>query len=318
MLPLVLTLIGASPVFAQQPVASLEEARPRLTQVSNEHRRAATALVEEGNTLLHESRFPEAEMKYSAALALWEHPAIHYNLALAIPQTLRPAEIYEHLLAATQHGDGPLGTGRYKHARNLTERMEAEYAQVEISCDCEASAKLSSGEWLVRKGSGRFEGLVPPGTHILVAALKDHPPTEKALTLRRGERVRLRLGEKRPYSTWRILATLGAGAAVTVGGGVLHSQAAQHFRAFDDGINRCGGCAPDPSLGGQRTRAITLQRVAFGSYALGGAAVLTGLVFLYNNQLQSQVIPSEHGEMRFVIAPVLDQQRSGLLAIFQF
>jgi hypothetical protein len=315
---LLFALLWAAPAVAQKPAASLDGEFPYLTKVSKEHQQAAKALVEEGNKLLHDGFLPQAEKKYRDALALWEHPAIHYNLALALPLTLRPAEVYEHMRAAMNHGEAPIGAGRYKHARTLTERMVKEYAWVEISCGCEASAKLSSGEWLVRRGNGSFEGLVPPGTHTLVAAQKDHPSAETVLTLAAGERVHLRLGEKRPYTPWKLWAAMGAGAAVAAGGGLLHVQAGKDFRAFDNGINRCGGCEPQPGVAAHRTRALTLQRIAVGSYTLGGAAVLTGLVFLYNNQLQSQIIPSEQDGARLVIAPMFGKQGNGLLAAFQF
>lgn len=316
--PLLLALLWAVPARAQQSVTSLEGESPWLADISKEHRRAAKALVEEGNKLLQDSFLPQAERKYSDALALWRHPAIHYNLALALPQTLRPTEVYEHMRAAMAYGEAPIGAGRYKHARNLTERMDKEYAWVEISCDCEASAKLSSGEWLVRNGRGSFVGLVPPGTHTLVAAQKDYPSTETSLTLVAGQRVRLRLGERRPYTPWKLWSMVGAGAAAAAGGGLLHMRAAQGFRAFDDGINRCGGCEPPPGLASHRTRALTLKKIAVGSYVAGSAAVLTGLVFLYNNQLQSQIIPSDPSGMRLVLVPMLGKEGNGLLAAFHF
>jgi hypothetical protein len=316
---LVLTLIWGSPATAQQPVASLEGEAPYVTRVSLEDRSAATTLVKEGNEALHDKTFLRAEKKFRDALARWEHPAIHYNLALALSPTLRPTEVHEHMLAAMQHGPLPLGTKRYNHARTLTERMRNEYARVSVSCDCEATAKLSSGDWLVRKKPGRFQGLVPPGTHTLVATVENHPPTELTLSdLKAGQEVHLRLDESRPYSTWKIVAAMGAGAAVAAGGGFLHVQAGKDFRAFDDGINRCGGCTPVPDVARHRKRALTLQKIAVGSYALGGTAILMSLFFLYNNQLQSQFLPSEADEARFVIAPMLGRQEQGLWATFRF
>jgi hypothetical protein len=315
---LLLALAWSTSALAQQPMTALDGKSPSITQVSAEHRRTAMALVEAGNKLLNDSFFPQAEKKYSAALAIWDHPAIHYNLALSLPQTLKPTQVYDHMLAALKHGEAPLGEGRFKHARNLTERMRREYAWVEITCDCEASAKLASGEWLERRGSGRFEGLVPPGTHTLVAAQKDQASTETILTLAAGERVRLRLGSKRPWATWMPWAVLGAGVAVASGGGLLHAQAGERFRAFDRGINECDGCVPSPQLAGERTRALNLQRGAVTAYAVGGAALVTGLVLLYNNQLQSQVIPETANESQLVVMPVLGGSENGVQATFRF
>lgn len=317
-LGLMLTLLWGSVAMAQQPVTRLEGEVPWITNASVNDRGAATDLVREGNEALRAANFLRAEKKYRAALARWEHPAIHYNLALALSPTLKPTEVYEHMLSAIQHGALPLGPGRFNHARTQTERMRSEYARVEVSCQCTASAKLSSGEWLIQKENGRFWGLVPPGEHTLVAAVEGHSPSETVLSLKAGQEVRLRLGDSRPYSTWKILTTMGAGTAVAAGGGFLHLRASKDFRAFDDGINSCEGCIPGEPLLRHRKRALTLQKVAVGSYALGGAAVLTGLVFLYNNQLQSQVLPMEHDETRLVIVPVLSSKGQGFSATLRF
>jgi len=317
-LSLLLSLLWSASATAQQPVTALEGDFPWLHHISLEQRSAAKALVAEGNKRFNNSQFSEAEKRYIAALAIWEHPAIHYNLALALPEQSRPAEVYEHLRAAMEHGERPLGAGRYNYARTLIERMKGGYAWVEVSCACKATANISSGEWLLRQEDGSFWGLVPPGDHTLNATMEGHSPAQTALSLKAGQQVRLRLGESRPYSTWKILAAMGAGSALAAGGGLLHVQSGKDFRAFDDGINRCGGCIPEADVARHRKRALTLQKVAVGSYALGGAAVLTGLVFLYNNQLQSQLLPSEHDEARLVIAPTLGSQGKGLSATLRF
>lgn len=169
---LMLSLLSGTSAGAQQPVAALEGEATWIAQASVEDRSAATILVKEGNEALKISNFLRAEKKYRAALARWKHPAIHYNLALALSPTLSPTEVYEHMMAAIQHGPLPLGTTRYNHARSQTEHMRSTYAWVEVSCDCEASAKLTSGDWLVRKGRGSFWGLVPPGNHTLTATME--------------------------------------------------------------------------------------------------------------------------------------------------
>lgn len=306
------------PAAAQQPTTSLNTDRPWIKRVSLEHQKAATRLFDEGNTLLQESRFEEAEKKYSEALSHWNHPAIHYNLALALPATLRPTEIYSHMLASMVHGEAPLGTDRFKYAHGLTERMKQEYAWVEISCDCEASATLASGRWLVRQGGGRFEGLVPPGTHTLIATRKGYPSTEMTLTVAAGDKLNFRLDASRPWAAWKPWTLVGAGVAAAAGGGFLNNRARSHMRVFDAGIKECGGCVPSPSLAGEHKRGLLFSRASTGVFTLGGAAVLTGLVLAYTNQVQSQLIPTDEIEPSLVIAPVLGAQEEGLLATFRF
>lgn len=303
---------------AQQPTSHLKGDRPWALHVSGDDQRSAAQLFEEGNTFLNDSLFSDAERKYSDALTHWKHPAIHYNMALALPPTLRPTEVFEHLLASTAHGEAPLGPERFHYARSLTERMKKEYAWVEIDCDCEASATLASGRWLVRKSSGRFEGLVPPGTHTLIATPKGHPVTEITLTLTAGQQAHFRLDTGRPWAVWKPWAIVAAGAAATVGGQLLNWKARSHLRAFDEGIQSCGGCIPKPNFAHHRSRGLTLQRLSVGGYAVGGAAFLTGLVLAYSNQVQSRITPMSQSESRLVIAPMLSGEDDGLLAMFRF
>src|ERR1700733_7519084 len=42
------------------------------------------------------------------ALKHWDHPAIHYNLALAQMELAQPIEAYDNLTTAIKYGDAPL------------------------------------------------------------------------------------------------------------------------------------------------------------------------------------------------------------------
>jgi hypothetical protein len=321
---LALVTLWAASAAAQQPTRSLRADRPWARHVSQEHQSSATQLFEEGNSLLNDLLFPDAEKKYIEALAHWEHPAIHYNMALALPPTLRPTEVYDHLQAATEHGEDPLGPERFRYARSLTERMKKEYAWVVISCDCEASATLASGRWLVRRSNGRFEGLVPPGTHTLIATPKGHPTTEITLTLAAGQQTHFHLDAKRPWAVWKPWAIVGAGATAAAGGLLLNMKAQTHLRAFDEAIEDCHspgsprGCFPDSSLAQQRSRGLKLQRLSIAAYAVGGAAFFTGLVLAYTNQVQTQLTPMSQSGSRLVIAPMLGGKDDGILVTLRF
>jgi hypothetical protein len=239
-------------------------------------------------------------------------------MALALPSTLRPTEVYDHLQASTEYGEDPLGPERFHYAHNLTERMKKEYAWVEISCECDASATLASGRWLVRRSNGRFEGLVPPGTHTLIATPKGHPSTEITLTLAAGQRTHFRLDARRPWAVWKPWALVGAGATAAAGGLLLHMKAQSHMDAFDEGIQDCGGCFPEPSLAQQRSRGLKWQRFSAGAIAAGGAAIVAGLWFAGTNQVQSQLTPMSQNESKLVIAPMLGGKDNGLLVTLRF
>jgi hypothetical protein len=196
--------------------------------------------------------------------------------------------------------------------------MKREHAWVEVSCDCESTAALTSGQWLVHRADGHFEGFVPPGSHTLVATQKGYAPTETTLALKAGERQNLHLGRMRPSAVWKPWALVAAGAGVAAGGTFLHAQGRRDIHAFDAGIRACGGCQAAPALLNQRSRGDLMQRIAVGSYALGGAAVVTGLILAYTNGYQSRILPADPGTASVVIAPMLDEQHDGILATLRF
>jgi len=70
--------------------------------VSTERQEAALAHLQEGNSLLKESLFLEAAKVYRKALSEWDHPGIHYNLALALLNLDQPVEVYQNLVAAVK------------------------------------------------------------------------------------------------------------------------------------------------------------------------------------------------------------------------
>ena len=64
--------------------------RPWAKGVSKERQEAAWEVFREGNALLKDSLFAKAADKYREALKSWDHPAIHYNLALALVNLDQP------------------------------------------------------------------------------------------------------------------------------------------------------------------------------------------------------------------------------------
>jgi hypothetical protein len=115
----------------------------------------------------------------------------------------------------------------------------------------------------------------------------------------------------------------GAGAFVSAAGGVVHWRASADYRGFDDDFERldCAagdGCteamlAPHAS---QLRRAVWEQRIAVTAYAIGGAAITTGLVLAYLNQ--PRLAESESGNAAVSIAPMVSPGTAGLTALLRF
>src|SRR6476659_855341 len=74
-----------------------EPERPWARGVPKDRQAKAIALFREGNGALKESLFPKAAALYRDALQVWDHPAVHYNLALALVNLDQPLEVHEHL-----------------------------------------------------------------------------------------------------------------------------------------------------------------------------------------------------------------------------
>ncbi len=324
---LALLALGAPPAAAQGRQAEAE--RPWAQGIPQEKQEAALALFREANSLVKESIFVRAAEKYREALALWDHPAIHFNMALALINLDQPIEVHEHLIAAMRYGPEPLESDKFENAQRYKALIEKQLARVELTCDTPSATVTLDGQVLF-VGPGRYEGLVRPGQHTLVATREGYVPTDVSRTLLPGESVKLELKlftvdelteYKRRWSAWKPWAVVGAGALVVAGGGIIHLQARNSFRDFDTGILSCStGCVPTPELANKLTRGDNMQKLAFGTYAVGGAALITGAVLVYLNRSQAyRISPGElHQEPALSVTPLLGAGERGMAATLRF
>lgn len=322
-------VLASPPTTPQQPNTSLEPVgeRPWARGVSKQQQDTAMALFLAGNTLLKDSVFVQAAEKYRQALAAWDHPAIHYNLALALMNLDQPVEVHEHLVAALRFGPAPLENEKFEYARNYKTLMERQLARVDISCDTHGTTVTMDGQTLF-VAPGRYTGLVRPGSHSIVASKEGYLPNDQSRTLLPGETTSLELKMftsedlieyRRKWPAWMPWLVAGAGIAVGGGSSWLHLQARDNIRALDAGVTECGGCFLTPSLDANRTRANTYQSLAFGGYAVGGAALVTGVVLVYLNQPQPHRIDPTQKKVEVVgVTPLIGGGTGGLLTTFRF
>ncbi|MFL5343922.1 MAG: hypothetical protein ACJ8AT_03980 [Hyalangium sp.] len=334
-LVVVLGMLRATPAAAQQPELGVGAERPWAKGVPQDKQVAALALFRDGNFLLKNSLFPKAVEKYREALKLWDHPAIHYNMALALLNLNEPLELHEHLVAAMRYGEAPLDADKLERARTFKTLVEQQLSHVEITCDAPGATVMLDNKVLF-KAPGRYEGFVVPGEHTFSATQEGYPRNDRKRTLTPGEKVtlpfKLYTDEEltrytRHWDAWKSWAVLGAGVAVAGGGALLHLQARNSFDSFDAGVLSCGGCIPPPDLSSKRTRGDTLQKVAMGSYAAGGAALLTAMVLLYVNRAQPYHISPDEleqgasatpGQQAVSVMPLVGSGEGGVLATFRF
>ncbi|MBN1205893.1 MAG: hypothetical protein JXB05_13335 [Myxococcaceae bacterium] len=326
---LVLLASWAGPAAAQQkPELGAGAQRPWAQGVPPEKQEAALKLFREGNILLKNSLFPRAAEKYREALKLWDHPAIHYNMALALLNLNEPLALHAHLVSAMRFGEAPLDADKLERARTFKTLVEQQLALVEITCDVPGATVMMDGKELF-KAPGRYEGFVLPGQHTFTATKEGYPANERKRDLFPGKKLVLPFKlytqdemtrYSRPWAAWKPWAVLGAGAAVALGGGALHVQARRSYDDFDTRIAECGGCIPAPAVSDMRIRGDNMQRLAFGAYAVGGAAFITGAVLTYINRPQAYRVNPDEAETppRVSVAPLLSGGEGGILATFNF
>ncbi|MFP2899129.1 hypothetical protein [Corallococcus sp. 4LFB] len=306
--------------------AGSEEERPWAKGISRADQDASLALFGEGNALLKESIFVQAVEKYRQALARWDHPAIHYNLALALMNLDQPVEVHEHLVAALRFGPAPLEKEKFEYARNYKTLVEKQLARVDITCATPGATVTMDGQPLF-VAPGRYEGLVRPGAHSIVATMTGFEPSDQSRTLLPGETTTLDLKlftsddlirYKRRWSAAMPWLVMGAGVAVAGGSAFLHLQSRDHFRAFESGIAECGGCVPPTAVADERSQGNLMQTGAIAGYAVGGAVLVTGAVLAVLNQPKPYRIEPGQEAATVQVTPLLGAGSGGAVATFRF
>ncbi|WP_223638718.1 hypothetical protein [Corallococcus sp. EGB] len=327
---------GAEEASREQASSALEgstagapegsEERPWAKGIPKADQDAALALFAEGNVLLKESIFVRAVEKYRLALARWDHPAIHYNLALALMNLDQPVEVHEHLVAALRFGPAPLEKEKFEYARNYKTLVERQLARVDITCATPGATVTMDGQTLF-VAPGRYEGLVRPGAHSIVATMAGFVPSDQSRTLLPGETTTLDLRlftsddlirYKRRWSAAMPWLVMGAGVAVAGGSAFLHSQSRDHFRAFESGIAECGGCVPPTAVANERSQGNLMQSGAIAGYAVGGAVIVTGAVLAVLNQPKPYRIDPGQEAATVQVTPLLGAGSGGAVATFRF
>jgi hypothetical protein len=322
--------------------ATSGEDRPWSKGVPLERRQAARAIFLEGNELIKDTLFAKAADRYREAIATWDHPAFHYNLAIAQINLDQPIEAYESLQRAMRHGTAPLGASRHEQTLNYLKLLESQLARIEVVCN-DAGAEVSLDGKPLFVGPGRHQGLVRPGAHQLVASKPGYLIWSEPVVVSSGERMSIEVTlvtldqvseSSRRWATWKPWAVVGGGAVVALAGGVVHRRAAVSFGEYDDEFLQLGCVVePDPDEPGcteadvpahmqdKLRQATWEQRIAVASYTVGGAALATGLVLVYLNRprlTQKAEQAEKNRPANISFSPVVTPRSMGLSATLRF
>ncbi len=288
------------------------DARPWAAGVSTENQRGALEKFREGNAKLNDGLFKDAVTKYREALKFWDHPAIHYNLALALLNLDQPLEVHDSLQKAIKFGPEPLEKEKFDHANKYLHLVEQQIAWIEITCK-KPGAKVSvDGKEIFTVGpngeGGFHRGRVRIGKHAFIAEKPGYNAEAEVPFIGPGETFRLELKlytadeltrHRRKWdATWMPYAVIGGGVAAGILGGVFTLSANSSYEDFDAEVARCNtssmGMGCDAAMvQNLRDSGDTKRTLGYVGYGVAGGAIVTGLILAFLNREESYQITAD-------------------------
>ncbi|NVB77910.1 MAG: tetratricopeptide repeat protein [Kofleriaceae bacterium] len=303
-------LVGALALVS--PMIAHADTAPWAAGVSDEQKTQAKALLDAGNALLLEKKYVEALDKYTAAVAVWDHPAIRFNMVRCLIQLGRNLEAAENLDRSLKYGAAPLEETVYNEALAYQKLLATQIGDIAISCTQPGVILTLDGQPLatcpaqetrrVLAGPhqivGNKAGLLPKTVELVVIGGKS---SDASITLDPLEKGATIVHRWPTYVPW---AVFGGGFAVAAAGGVLAVLGNNDMKTYDKFVDdRCtGNCTPEQladvahlKSGGELKGGLGL-----GLAITGGVAVATGAVMLYLNRgrtVYPEVAPAAGGGM---------------------
>jgi hypothetical protein len=309
--------------------------RPWAAGVSPAEQKAALLAFREGNAQLNDGLFAKAAELYRKALTHWKHPAIYYNLSLALMNVDQPVEAYESMQAATTFGEGPIDKDKFEHAKEYLLLLEKQIASIEVSCD-KVGAKVSVDGKEVFVAPGTFKQRVRIGRHTFVADKKGYQTRINAPFIGPGEKFRIELKlytaeeltryNRRWQTTWMPYAVIGAGAAIGLAGVGLELGADAKYNDYDKRIAACNmnnmGCPSSTELTDLKASGDTMKTLGFVAYGVAGGTVAAGILLAVLNRPQAYTIRPEElqaeQDKRISIKPVISPTTAGAVVQGRF
>ncbi|MEM9194632.1 MAG: hypothetical protein AAGF12_35970 [Myxococcota bacterium] len=305
--------------------------RPWAEGVAESRQRAALRLFGSGNTHFGNNDYGNARRDYVDALAAWDHPAIHGNLAVVLVHLDRVLEAYAHIQDALRYGADPFEAHVHQQLRTTERLLRAQITKVVIACEEPGAVVRLNGE-PVFEGPGQTERFVPAGEHQLVAEKPGYLTYAEPLVALPGadtivhvELVPLsEAGELwRPIAPWVPWTVLGGGVVIVGIGVILQALAADNADDFEAEIARqCpDGCdrseLPEAVLDLETSSSVQ-NGVAIGAFAVGAVTIITGAALLILNQPRRVLEPETEGGTDPELSVSVGSDRMGLQLQGQF
>jgi tetratricopeptide (TPR) repeat protein len=281
--------------------------------VSKTDESCALTAFHKGIDLYNNGLFLQARERYHEALKCWDHPGIHYNLALALINLDQPVDVYEELNKAIMYGPEPLtNQDKFDHAKEYLKLVAGQLANIEVSCD-KTGAKVAVDGKDVFVAPGSYKAKVRVGKHTFYGEKEGYNARVTAPFIGPGETFRIELKlytipeltryRRRWDKTWMPYAVIGAGALVGLIGGGLELSADSTYKDLNSSVAKCNtatqGCqiSNNQNLIDMQNSGNTKRTLGYVGYGVAGAAIATGALLVYlNRRTAYQISPDELDE----------------------
>jgi hypothetical protein len=296
------------PVPAPAPTAPIStEPTPWAEGVPQDVQDKAGALYEEGNTLFGNQSHTAALEKYKAAIKLWDHPLIRFNLAVTEIRLERILDAADNLEASLRFGAKPFKPELYQNALDYQALIKGRVGYIEVSCDQTGAKVILDGKpFMDCPNTKKIRVLA--GEHSIVAEKQSFLTFSEKFVVEGSatvtEKVKLvpldsAITYKYPYRRWIPWTMVGLGVALGLSGTGTWFLGQNQMDQFEaDFTTQCqNGCEPGltapehRALAAQRDSAILKGQIGIGMMGVGGAVMLTGLVLAIMNR-PTKIMPN--------------------------
>ena len=296
--------------------------KPWAANVSAADQQQALGLYNDGNQLFDDGAYGKALEKYQAALAIWDHPKIHYNAAVCLINLDRTVEAYEELQRALKYGPAPFDAAMYQQAQTYEHLLSGKVAELELQLKQDGAEVSVDGKVVLAKPGTTSVHVLAGEPHKLVAEKQSYETQTKELRLSPGEKTTLvielhllpsngRL--ERRWAKWKPWAILVGGGAVAIAGGALAIKGYYDVKGYDDEVSRLWAKdmtvppMPAQSFVDQKNGGVTFGHIGVPMAIAGGAIAATGFVMILMNQPHL-----------VTVAPAIGKEQTGVSLVGSF
>jgi hypothetical protein len=292
--------VPVEPAAPPEPAPPPEPPPPWSDGVSPETQAKANALYDEGNQLFAQQAHAPAIEKYKAALALWDHPLIRFNLAVTEIRLDRVMEAADDLEKALRFGDKPFKPELYQQALDYQRLLKGRLGYVEATCDQVGAHLLLDGKpWFDCPGTKKER--VPVGAHAIVGEKQGFLTASTKLVVEGGATATGKIALiplesavklEYPHRRWVPWTTAGVGLAVGLAGVGTYFLGKNQLDQFQaDYATQCAnGCEPGLTapqhrpLRDEQDSAELKGKIGISMMAVGGGVMITGVVLAIMNR----------------------------------